>query len=99
MLVGAVIWTSRFLPQTFVVFGLLASLPFFIFNAYFYFIERMFTEWMLLDFAGNVCIFVLGMWGYRLSVREAAQLAKQHLSSRRTDRPADEFGHLNRPGE
>lgn len=99
MLVGTVIWTSRFLPQTFVVFGLLASLPFFIFNGYFYFVERVFTEWMLLDFAGNVSILALGLWGYRLSVREAADLAKQHSSLRRTDKPLDEFAYLNRPNE
>lgn len=87
MLVGAVIWMSRFVAQTFVVFGLLASLPFFIFNAYFYFVERMFTEWMLLDFAGNAAILLLSLWGYRLCIRENAVQVTQHLSMRRTDRP------------
>ena len=87
MLVGTVIWMAKFTPQTFVVFGLLASLPFFIFNAYFYFVEPMFTEWMLLDFIGNVAILATSLWGYRLSIREAAVQATQNLSMRRSDRP------------
>ena len=71
MLCGTVIYTSRFLPRTFLVFGLLASVPFFGFNYYFYFIKGMFTDWMLLDFAGNLAILALSLLGYRLCVREA----------------------------
>jgi len=72
MLCGIVIYTSRFLPRTFLVFGLLASVPFFGFNYYFYFIKGMFTDWMLLDFAGNVGILAFSLLGYRLSARESA---------------------------
>jgi hypothetical protein len=71
MLCGTVIYTSRFLPRTFLVFGLLASVPFFGFNYYFYFIKGMFTGWMLLDFAGNLAILAFSLLGYRLCVREA----------------------------
>jgi hypothetical protein len=71
MLGGTVIYTSRFLPRTFLVFGLLASVPFFGFNYYFYFIKGMFTDWMLLDFAGNLAILALSLLGYRLCAREA----------------------------
>lgn len=72
MLCGTVIYTARFLPRTFLVFGLIASVPFFGFNYYFYFIKGMFTDWMLLDFAGNVGILAFSLFGYRLSRRESA---------------------------
>ncbi|MBX3447029.1 MAG: hypothetical protein KF765_09755 [Parvibaculaceae bacterium] len=70
VLVGVVILTSKFLPRTFLIFGLCASIPFFIFNYYFYFVLSMFNEWMLLDFAGNLAILACGILGYRLSLRE-----------------------------
>ena len=72
ILAGILIYTTRFLPSTFLIFGLVASVPFFGFNYYFYFVRGMFTDWMLLDFAGNVGILACGLWGYRLSAREAA---------------------------
>jgi hypothetical protein len=71
ILVGIVIYTARFLPKTFLIFGLSASVPFFCFNYYFYFIRGMFTGWMLLDFIGNIGILICGVAGYRLSIREA----------------------------
>jgi len=71
ILAGVVIYTSRFLPSTFLIFGLVASIPFFGFNYYFYFVRCMFTDWMLLDFLGNVGILACGLWGYRLSLSEA----------------------------
>ena len=67
---GTVIFTSRFLPGTFLIFGIIASVPFFGFNYYFYFVRGMFTDWMLLDFAGNIGILACGLWGFRLSVKE-----------------------------
>lgn len=70
---GIVIFTSRFLPSTFLIFGLVGSIPFFGFNYYFYFVREMFTDWMLLDFVGNVGILACGLWGYRLSLQEAAK--------------------------
>jgi hypothetical protein len=70
VLVGIVIATSQFSAATFLVFGLIASLPFFAFNYYFYFVTHVFTDWMLLDFVGNVCILTAGIFGYRLKTRE-----------------------------
>jgi hypothetical protein len=70
VLVGIVIWTSVFQPRTFLIFGTFGSIPFFAFNYYFYFVEQMFTEWMLLDFAGNTGIFLSGVFGYKLSKAE-----------------------------
>jgi len=72
ILVGIVIYTSRFLPGTFLIFGIVASVPFFGFNYYFYFVRGMFTDWMVLDFVGNIGILACGLWGYRLSLKEAA---------------------------
>lgn len=70
VLCGTVIWASRFTPRTFLVFGLLGSIPFFAFNYYFYFVERIFSDWMLLDFVGNVGILVLCLLGRRASQQE-----------------------------
>ncbi|WP_224815773.1 hypothetical protein [Hasllibacter sp. MH4015] len=70
---GIVMWLSRFRPITFLVFGIAGSVPFFIFNYYFVFVVEMFTNWMILDFFGNVAIFALCMLGYvKLKGGEAA---------------------------
>ena len=72
-LCAVVIALSRFRPITFLVFGLVGSLPFFFFNFYFLFVEKMFTNWMALDFVGNVAILTLCMIGHRkLKAEEAA---------------------------
>lgn len=70
VLCGTVILFSRFTPRTFLIFGLVASVPFFGFNYYFYFVRQMFTQWMLLDFAGNIGILTLSLLGYFASKRE-----------------------------
>lgn len=44
ILVGTVVLTSRFLPRTFLIFGIVASVPFLVFNYYFYFERGMFTD-------------------------------------------------------
>ncbi|MAP96504.1 MAG: hypothetical protein CMK07_16285 [Ponticaulis sp.] len=67
---GIVIALSQFTPRTFLIFGLVGSLPFFAFNWYFVFVSKMFTEWMLLDFVGNVGILTCGLLGYWLRRRE-----------------------------
>ncbi len=72
VLVGVVIYSARFLPSTFLTFGIVGSVPFFAFNYYFYFVRGMFNDWMLLDFVGNVFILACGLYGYRLSRNEAA---------------------------
>ena len=71
VLVGSLALLSRFTARTFLVFGLLASIPFFVFNAWFVFVSKMFTAWMLLDFAGNVSFLVIGLVGWRLMRGEA----------------------------
>lgn len=78
VLVSVVMWTSVFRPNTFLIFGLIGSLPFFAFNYYFYFEAKMFTEWMLLDFVGNLGILGCGLLGYRLSKRELEANALSH---------------------
>ena len=66
VLVGSLALLSRFTAITFLVFGLLASVPFFVFNVWFVWVSEMFTAWMLLDFAGNASFFLIGIIGWRL---------------------------------
>ena len=70
ILCGSLMLLSRFTATTFLGFGLLASIPFFIFNAWFVWVAEMFTVWMLLDFAGNVSFFLIGIFGWRLMRHE-----------------------------
>lgn len=72
VLVSILIAFSKFTPRTFLVFGLVGSVPFFIFNWYFVFIVQMFTPFMLIDFVGNLGILMCGLIGYWLSRRELA---------------------------
>ena len=65
ILCGTVIAFSEFKARTFLVFGLVGSIPFFIFNYYFLFVAKMFTPLMWLDFAGNVAILTLCVMGWR----------------------------------
>ncbi|MGI9475441.1 MAG: hypothetical protein ACR2PI_01960 [Hyphomicrobiaceae bacterium] len=74
VLVGTVIAAADFRPSTFMIFGLIASLPFFVFNVYFYFVAQIFTDWMLLDVVGNVGILACGVIGYRLKANELAEI-------------------------
>ncbi len=62
---GVVMFFARFEARTFLIFGIVGSIPFFVFNYYFVFVVEMFSNWMLLDFAGNIAIFTLCMMGYR----------------------------------
>ncbi len=70
---GIVIWTSVFKARTFLIFGLIGSVPFFAFNYYFYFVAQIFSHWMLLDFAGNLGILTCGILGYQLAKKESTQ--------------------------
>lgn len=72
VLVGTIVAVSQFTPRTFLVFGLVGSLPFFVFNWYFVYVAQMFTAFMLIDFAGNVGILTCGLCGYWLRKRELA---------------------------
>ncbi len=73
---GTIIATSEFRQNTFLIFGLIGSVPFFIFNYYFYYVAEIFTDWMLLDFAGNIGILACGIIGYRLKKAESQVLLK-----------------------
>jgi len=66
VLVGVLGLLARFTARTFLLFGLAASLPFFVFNAWFVFVREMFTALMLLDFAGNLAFLAIGIAGWRL---------------------------------
>ncbi|MFH1557637.1 MAG: hypothetical protein ABII76_22745 [Pseudomonadota bacterium] len=66
VLCGSLMLLARFTATTFLVFGLLASTPFFAFNAWFVWVAEMFTAWMLLDFVGNVSFLAIGVLGWRL---------------------------------
>lgn len=70
VLTGTLMLTARFTQATFLVFGLAGSIPFFIFNYWFVFVEPVLNQWMLLDFAGNLGILIAGIWGWRLSKQE-----------------------------
>jgi hypothetical protein len=71
VLCGSLMLLSRFTATTFLVFGLLASVPFFIFNAWFVWVSEMFTSLMLLDFVGNVSFLLIGILGWRFMRHEA----------------------------
>lgn len=70
VLVGVLSLVSRFTAHTFLVFGLLASIPFFVFNFWFVYVSEMFTGLMLLDFAGNISFLVIGIYGWHLMRNE-----------------------------
>lgn len=71
VLVGILSLVSRFTARTFLVFGLAASVPFFIFNFWFVYVSEMFTGLMLLDFAGNLSFLVIGLYGWYLMRTES----------------------------
>ena len=71
VLCGTVILSAEFTARTFLVFGLVGSLPFFVFNYYFVFVVPVFSSWMLVDVAGNVGILACGLAGWRILSREA----------------------------
>lgn len=54
---------SVFTRWTFLAYAI-GVLPFFGFNYYFYFVEPVFNEFMLLDAAGNVIFVIACVWGY-----------------------------------
>ena len=72
ILCATLIFTTRFTAQTFLIFGLIGSIPFFIFNYYFVFISPIFTDWMMLDFVGNVGILVCGIAGWLMAKKECS---------------------------
>ena len=76
VLCSILILSTTFTARTFLLFGLVGSLPFFAFNYYFVFVVPIFTDWMLLDFVGNVCILLCGVVGWRMKRKEDSAGAK-----------------------
>jgi hypothetical protein len=68
MLAGLFAAFSRFTKWTFAAFGV-AVLPFFAFDWWFYAVEPMFNELILLDALGNVIFVALCARGYALLAR------------------------------
>ena len=69
---GTILATARFSAVTFLVFGLVGSVPFFGFNIWFWLVVPVLNSWMLLDLAGNLGILTAGIWGWHLARKEAA---------------------------
>jgi len=61
---------SRFTRATYIAYSVIL-LPFFWFNYYFVFVVPMLNSWMMLDFAANVMMLCVCIWGAR-STRAAA---------------------------
>jgi hypothetical protein len=64
---------SSFTRRTFQVFGI-ALLPFFGFDAWFYWRQPIFNEFILLDFIGNALMLALCIRGYRTASATCAEL-------------------------
>src|SRR6185295_5330744 len=75
-LVGLFAGLSRFTRWTFAGFGA-ALLPFFAFDWWFYAIDPVFNELILLDVAGNLVLLVLCWCGYRTLQRKAPQSVRR----------------------
>lgn len=80
ILVGTLVALCKFKPITFLGFGLVGSVPFFVFNWYFVFVAKMFTPFMLIDFAGNIGILACGIIGFLLMRREESRAPGSALS-------------------
>lgn len=70
VLCSTLMFTSVFTSRTFLIFGLVGSVPFFIFNYYFLYVVPIFNNWMFLDFIGNIGILLCGIAGCRIKLRE-----------------------------
>lgn len=66
VLAGLFAFFSRFTKTTFLVYGI-ALLPFFVFDWWFYVVEPVFNEFILLDAAGNLIMLALCWMGWRKS--------------------------------
>ena len=70
---GLFIWFSRFTRAAFVAYTV-ALLPFFGFNYYFVYELPILNRWMALDFGSNATMFMLSIWGWRMKIREDANV-------------------------
>ncbi|NVK25128.1 MAG: hypothetical protein HWE10_09390 [Gammaproteobacteria bacterium] len=74
VLCGVVLLLTKLSHSAFLAIGFFGSLPFMVFNYYYYFVAQMFTDWMLLDLLGSAAMLVCGVLGYRLAKKESEQL-------------------------
>lgn len=72
VLCSVLIFFSTFTSRTFIVFGLVGSIPFFGFNYYFVFVEPVFNTLLAIDLIGNIGILACGILGWWLKRREEA---------------------------
>ena len=70
VLCSILLFTAVFTSRTFLIFGLVGSVPFFAFNYYFLYVVPVFNDWMFLDFVGNIGILLCGIIGWRIKLRE-----------------------------
>lgn len=75
VLCSILLLTAVFTSRTFLIFGLVGSIPFFIFNYYFLYVVPIFNNWMFLDFIGNIGILLCGIAGWRIERNEEAVAA------------------------
>ncbi|MBL0923404.1 MAG: hypothetical protein IBJ12_02920 [Sphingomonadaceae bacterium] len=71
-LAGLFVWFSVFTRTTYLAYGL-ALLPFFAFDWWFYFVDPLFNELILLDAVGNLIMLALCVCGYKL-LRNASEV-------------------------
>ncbi|MDZ4275137.1 MAG: hypothetical protein U0995_03810 [Erythrobacter sp.] len=72
VLFGSMALVTRWSARAFLVFAALL-LPFFVFNWYFHYEVPVLTSIGMLDFAGNVTMFALALWGLRAARMDEAQ--------------------------
>ena len=65
-LFALVAFTAIFTRRTFAGYGI-ALLPFFLFNYWFYFVNPVMNELMLIDFAGNCIMLALCWHGWKVA--------------------------------
>ena len=74
VLFGLMALVVRFTSTAFLAFAI-ALLPFFVFNWYFHYEVPVLTSIGMLDFAGNLTMFILALIGWRAAIREEALAA------------------------
>lgn len=72
VLFGLMALVVRWSAWGFLAFAVLL-LPFFVFNWYFHYEVPVLTSIGMLDFAGNVVMFVLALWGWRAARADERQ--------------------------
>ena len=76
MIAGLFAGFSRFTREIFGAYAIML-VPFFVFDWWFYAVEPLFNELILLDALGNVIMLGLCIWGWRLTTPRAVQTKQQ----------------------